>query len=151
MSAKTTPIRIYLQWNGDAEPEDSEPCLEEVTWSQEQIFKHDIEYIRADRVKALLHAVKGLAQPCTRADYTFAKLDAIVREIAQKAIDDYSDCANTESKVRLVPITSCYQCNLRDSITCICNLTGKQHTPPGSIQKLCPLKRMATVESEVTK
>ena len=50
MSAKTTPIRIYLQWNGDAEPEESEPCVEEVTWSQEQIFEHDIEYIRADRV-----------------------------------------------------------------------------------------------------
>ena len=50
MSAKTTPIRIYLQWNGDSEPEDSEPCVEEVTWSQEQIFKHDIEYIRADSV-----------------------------------------------------------------------------------------------------
>ena len=30
---------------------------------------------------------------------TLAKLDAIVREIAQKAIDDYSDCANTESEV----------------------------------------------------
>lgn len=58
MSAKTTPIRIYLQWNGDSEPEDNEPCLEEVTWSQEQIFKHDVEYIRADSVKALLHTGK---------------------------------------------------------------------------------------------
>ena len=58
MSAKTTPIRIYLQWNGDAESEDNEPCLEEVTWSQEQFFKHDVEYIRADSVKALLHAGK---------------------------------------------------------------------------------------------
>ena len=42
--------------------------------------------------------------------------------------------------VRLLPITSCYQCNMRDAMTCICHGTGKKHPPPGSIPKWCPLE-----------
>ena len=50
--------------------------------------------------------------------------------------------------VRLLPITSCYQCNMRDAMTCICHGTGKKHPPPGSIPKWCPLE--PNKESEVS-
>jgi hypothetical protein len=40
-------------------------------------------------VEILLKALKDLADPCTRADYTVADLDEVVCDIAQKAIDDY--------------------------------------------------------------
>ena len=39
------PSRIWLQWNGDQEPQEGEPS--EVTWCGSQIFPHDVEYLRA--------------------------------------------------------------------------------------------------------
>ena len=41
----------------------------DVTWCADRIFRHDVEYIRADRVQILIDALNGLATPCTRADY----------------------------------------------------------------------------------
>ncbi len=41
------PNEIWLQWNGDQEPDDSvEP--HEVSWCQSKIFAHDVRYIKAD-------------------------------------------------------------------------------------------------------
>ena len=48
------PERIWLQWHGDADPEiESGPVsVADVTWEREQIFKHDVEYVRADLPRA---------------------------------------------------------------------------------------------------
>jgi len=84
------PLSLWLQWYGDGTPEDpGEVCESQVTWCRDKIFAHDVEYVRADRVNILLHALHGLTMPCTRADYTVGKLDAVVCEIAQNAIDKY--------------------------------------------------------------
>jgi predicted esterase len=44
------PERIWLQLYGDASPDDGPVDYRnnEVTWCWENIFEHDIEYIRAD-------------------------------------------------------------------------------------------------------
>jgi hypothetical protein len=92
-----SPVRIFLQWNGDAEPGDTEPCLQEVTWCKDRIFLHDVEYVRADRVNVLLQALHGLTQPCTRADYTVPQLDKVVQEIAAQAIIDFANSVEPEN------------------------------------------------------
>lgn len=86
------PPRIWLQWHGDADPdEDGEVSDGDVTWSRDHVFKHDYEYIRADRLGILIDALEGLAMPCTRADYTFAKLDEVVSRLAGSALDDFAN------------------------------------------------------------
>ena len=51
-----------------------------------------------DRENILMQALHGLAQPCTRADYTVGKLDSVVREIAQKALDDFANAKVADPK-----------------------------------------------------
>ena len=47
----TAPERIWLQWHGDGDPDDpGEVYIGEVTWQDERIFDHDIEYVRRDGV-----------------------------------------------------------------------------------------------------
>ena len=44
-NAQEPPAKIWLQWHGDAEPDPTEiVCEDAVTWSQEQIFPHDLCY-----------------------------------------------------------------------------------------------------------
>jgi hypothetical protein len=43
------PQKIYLQWDGDAEPPEvytSDPDDRDVTWCRERVFERDIEYVR---------------------------------------------------------------------------------------------------------
>ncbi len=52
------PETIYLQYYGDADPEDfseHEDPIEsgEVTFCREQIFEHDFAYVRRDLVRAM--------------------------------------------------------------------------------------------------
>jgi hypothetical protein len=52
-----SPVRIFLQWSGDADPADypdAPPALSEVTWYSERVFEHDVEYVKADGLRALL-------------------------------------------------------------------------------------------------
>ena len=42
------PEIIWMQWNGDGEPDGSPVAEGEVTWCREQVFRHDVKYIRAD-------------------------------------------------------------------------------------------------------
>ena len=47
------PKRIFLQWHGDAIGYERGPVAEhEVSWSQEQIFPRDIEYVRKTQLDA---------------------------------------------------------------------------------------------------
>jgi hypothetical protein len=39
------PRRLYLQWNGAWEPEETPVCEEEVTWCRDKIWPHDLEYV----------------------------------------------------------------------------------------------------------
>lgn len=45
--SKQPPNRIYLQWYGDEEPHEDE--VFEVSWCEDKIYKHDIEYIRVEK------------------------------------------------------------------------------------------------------
>lgn len=84
------PLNLWLQWYGDGTPKDpGDVCESEVTWCRDQIFAHDVEYVRGDRVNILLQALHGLTMPCTRADYTVGDLDGVVCEIAQNALDEF--------------------------------------------------------------
>jgi hypothetical protein len=47
-TASEPPDIIYLQWNGDGDPNDLAKVHEpEVTWSREQIYSNDVPYIAA--------------------------------------------------------------------------------------------------------
>jgi hypothetical protein len=48
------PTTIYLQWHGDSDDLDEPIHEDEVTWCRDRIFDGDIEYIRADAVRAAL-------------------------------------------------------------------------------------------------
>ncbi len=40
------PEEIWLQWNGDQDPDDDAE-KHEVTWCQEKVYAHDVRYVRA--------------------------------------------------------------------------------------------------------
>ena len=53
------PNVVWLQYHGESDPVEwgtEEPA--EVTWCADQIFKHDVEYVRADLVRELLKGHK---------------------------------------------------------------------------------------------
>lgn len=62
---KGPPNRIWLQWHGDEAPgedgkfHEPDPCHEDVTWCQDKIFEHDVEYAKTS---ALYIAVALLAE-----------------------------------------------------------------------------------------
>ena len=44
-----TPERIWLQWHGDADPDEAGvPDPSDVTWCEDKINDSDTEYVRAD-------------------------------------------------------------------------------------------------------
>lgn len=47
--------KIYLQWDGEDEPDRELPYEKrgEVSWCQDKIFKHDVQYVRADKYEKL--------------------------------------------------------------------------------------------------
>lgn len=45
------PRRLWLQWHGDQEPEPMDGTPQDVTWCEDQIWPHDIEYWRADLLR----------------------------------------------------------------------------------------------------
>lgn len=48
--AKQPPERIYLQWYGEGSPQDAGKIDEnDVCWSADRAFKHDIVYVRLSR------------------------------------------------------------------------------------------------------
>ena len=59
------PGRIFLQWNGDAEPSPTQPpSLADVTWCKEKVFEHDEEYVRLADYRELADAALWLARAC---------------------------------------------------------------------------------------
>jgi cell division protein FtsB len=58
-----------------------------------------VERLEAENAR-LRAALEDLAQPCTRADYTVAKLDAVVMEIARRALTSAGEGCSTCGGVR---------------------------------------------------
>lgn len=58
------PNRIWLQFHGDGSPDDpGEPDPADVTWCQDKINEHDVEYVRSswiDRAEKIETAAKNL-------------------------------------------------------------------------------------------
>lgn len=58
------PNKIWLQWHGDGNPDEpGEPDPADVTWCQDKINEHDIEYVRwtwRERSDAIEVAAKNL-------------------------------------------------------------------------------------------
>ena len=100
---KATPEQIWLQWYGDADPdlEVGEVSVEDVTWEREQIFKHDVAYVRQDiadervreaRREVWEHAVSVArisAKKSLKAGLNIASLEIAIRrlEIAARAAE----------------------------------------------------------------
>lgn len=58
------PDIIWLQWHGDGRPDDhGEVDNRDVTWCQDKIYEHDIEYVRCswrERAEAIESAARNL-------------------------------------------------------------------------------------------
>ena len=55
----SAPDVIFLQWWGDGDPDDpGEVYIDEVTWQDERIFDHDVEFVRRDKADALAEALE---------------------------------------------------------------------------------------------
>jgi hypothetical protein len=64
------PDKLYLQWHGDSDPDDSAPvCETEVTWCRDRCFGSDVEYVRIepflDALESILpqHTAACVSQP----------------------------------------------------------------------------------------
>ena len=55
---KTWPEKIYLQSGTGEELTFQDAIKVNITWCDERIEEHDVEYIRADLVKKILQGVK---------------------------------------------------------------------------------------------
>jgi hypothetical protein len=54
----SVPNRIFLQYHGDADPVLDDRPVSEVSWSKDQVFPRDIEYVRVSTVADLVKAAK---------------------------------------------------------------------------------------------
>ena len=59
------PERIFLQWDGDQEPDDYSVHIG-VTWSDSRVFKHDVEYVSAKKHTELERENNQLRAVCKR-------------------------------------------------------------------------------------
>jgi hypothetical protein len=84
------PERIWLQWYGSGDPEvESGPVsMADVTWKREQIFKHDIEYVRADLPRAAADYKQGLLDALALAENHWNKYRDNKSECAVHIIDE---------------------------------------------------------------
>jgi hypothetical protein len=64
------PESIWLQWHGDAEPDDTgEVSTDDVTWSTDRMFAHDVRYVRWDLVEPLLTDILAAHADPNNPDY----------------------------------------------------------------------------------
>lgn len=86
------PLAIWLQWHGDGDPDAPGEVDEgEVTWSREQIFDADIEYVRAAEVRAALGG-----DPCSSIFGNGGLLAATMRCV--EAISQIEDLVTTDQE-----------------------------------------------------
>lgn len=61
---KPIPERVFLQWYGDQEPHDDP--VDEVSWCDCIVYKHDVEYVRSDKLTAAQAEIAELRARCER-------------------------------------------------------------------------------------
>ena len=54
---KDAPEAIWLQWDGDGEPDGSPVAVSEVTWATEKVFEHDEQYLKMSAILPLLENI----------------------------------------------------------------------------------------------
>ena len=82
MSERQPPKTLYIQWYGDQdEPLEEPPYGSEVSWCQEQIWNHDVRYVRDDRFRAAVDELNRLL------DCVSAEDDAIITEVLNQLGD----------------------------------------------------------------
>lgn len=63
-SLPSPPQTIWLQWNGEAEPEPDTPVdAENVSWCAQKVFDHDVEYTRVDDLDSAMQRLGQLQKP----------------------------------------------------------------------------------------
>ena len=82
MSDRQPPKDLYLQWYGDQdEPLEEPPYGSEVSWCQEQIWNHDVRYVRVDRFRSVVEELERLQSVVSAED------DAIITEVLNRLGD----------------------------------------------------------------
>jgi hypothetical protein len=88
----TPPKTLWLQWHGDAEPDDTgDVAQDQVTWNYEKVFNDDIEYVHADVIrrellghsKSLLFGDAGLLAATKRCLHLLEHIENLVQEYEQ--------------------------------------------------------------------
>jgi hypothetical protein len=88
----TPPKTLWLQWHGDAEPDDTgDVAQDQVTWNYEKVFNDDIEYVNADEIrhellghsKSLLFGDTGLLAATKRCLHLLEHIENLVQEYEQ--------------------------------------------------------------------
>ncbi len=83
------PPRIWLQWEGDQEP-DNYAEHEGVTWAATQIWKHDVEYVRAAQLSTAQARASAAETALARAEKLNFRLRTIVRAAYLHAVERLS-------------------------------------------------------------
>jgi hypothetical protein len=61
------PDVIYLQFHGDGNPDDEGTVRDaDVTWCRDQIFEHDIKYVRVEQASPVWAELSKKAKECQR-------------------------------------------------------------------------------------
>jgi len=90
---KAIPERIWVQWYGDGEPSEGVYDDEPVTWCEDKINEHDVEYVKTE----LFHKFGGHTAECG-----FVKFHLLVDEDdngrAPLGMSDRCDCGYEKAK-----------------------------------------------------
>lgn len=62
---ESPPDILWLQYYGDAEPEDTPVDSNDVSWCVDKIFDHDIKYIRAEALRRTVDNARLVASMWT--------------------------------------------------------------------------------------
>jgi hypothetical protein len=81
------PDNLYLQWHGDSEPTDSPISVQDVTWSRDKIWPHDVEYARVPNDAFIATLMRWLVQ-------REGKCAATTMSILKRKLDRYIETAN---------------------------------------------------------
>jgi len=81
------PDCLYLQWNGDAEPGDSQVSEMDVTWCRNKCWPYDIEYARVPNDAFIAPLMRWLVQ-------REGKCAATTMIILKRKLDRYIESAN---------------------------------------------------------
>ena len=102
------PKTIWLQWYGDADPDEAgEPDHEDVTWCEDKINDSDVEYVSADALATAEERIKELEAERKRLEKSQMDLgEAWAREIRKNNLERSLSDKMEEALTALVPCTA---------------------------------------------